>query len=497
MKDKNIFIMYFVMIMLFLIASQTVFSLVYRNDTAPQNIFFNNSNYVNVNNTVIINITNNITNNIYINNTQEIINNFTTVIDLNLTSLKIYLDAFYYSTTNPNEYINKSAQLLDYYNKSYIDSTLLLYLTLSEFTNENTSIWNMINLKLNESDQRYNDTALINSISFNMSSAIYDNISYVNTSLINMINNVNTSVWQNISDIYINFLRYADNNYLYTAAQTVFFNETKLNNTILSVSSVYNDTKAINSVSDNLSAINQTFNYVDYQLRNAFLENDTTNFIILNNSINTKVSLNGNSIITGNIDMLGNLSILGRLIIYNSTQTNYNSSLIIKDAFGVTQFNATYGNVYIGSYLKVNGDINATNINAFVDSSYILNPYWLNITDQRYNDTALINSVSANMSLITGWNISQSKYLINVSSNLYVNESMLNITVNSRINNYLLNQSPANFSNIAVKNINISQNMTLQQTNRICFDAACTRFMCVNSTNSMIISNNRTGVSCG
>ena len=58
--------------------------------------------------------------------------------------------------------INK---LLDYYNKSEVDSLIINFLTNETdpiFIAENSSLWNAIMSKLNITDERYNDTSYIN-----------------------------------------------------------------------------------------------------------------------------------------------------------------------------------------------------------------------------------------------------------------------------------------------------------------------------------------------
>lgn len=44
--------------------------------------------------------------------------------------------------------------------------------------------------------------------------------------------------------------------------------------------------------------------------------------------------------------------------------------------------------------LRTNGNISASWIWALINASYIQNPYWLNTTDQRYNDTGYVNNRS-------------------------------------------------------------------------------------------------------
>lgn len=110
-----------------------------------------------------------------------------------------------------NIVFNPSLDDLTYVNSSNINNEILV-------KNNVTGLWYSQNI------QNYNDTGLINSI--------------------------NQTLSLNVSDIFNNFLRYTDNDYLFDGLQTVNFNDTKMNNTINQICSIYNYTTQINNLRD-------------------------------------------------------------------------------------------------------------------------------------------------------------------------------------------------------------------------------------------------------
>jgi hypothetical protein len=458
---------------------------------------FTNDIYFTNNITNDIYFTNNITNNNYLNITND---NYITI-DLNGTGtgfikdlgfnttyeLKNYFDTLYYSILNPYNFVNYTVNTLhNFYNKTDIDFMLLSYMTKLDFSVDNISIWAGIDSKLNITDERYNDTALINSVNSNLSFAIMNNATIlnntildVNNTLYNMIININSSALGNMTALQTTLNNAITNNISLlntTLINSINGNYTSLNNnlgTAINNNISLLNTTLINSIIGNFSALNLSFVTADDGLRNAFLNNDTANFLILNNSINTKGTLIGNNVWQGNNYFIGNVTV------YNGTQTNFNTSIIV--SIGTTvYFNVTYGNVYIGNFLRVNGDVNASNFYGNIGYQYIQNPIWLNITDGRYNDTALINSVSVNLSSaiitnITGLNNSLltylSNYYLNATADALNDTYYMNLTLNALNNNIsvlntsLINRIPTNTLNLTNGNNFISNNSNARLLN--------------------------------
>ncbi|MCX8158888.1 MAG: YfhO family protein [Candidatus Pacearchaeota archaeon] len=129
-------------------------------------------------------------------------------IGINITSLKDYFDKIYqtigeYPTINEivRQIGNWSADKQNYYNKTEIDEIGFLKNESDPiFMNVNSSLWSSINLKLNENDQRYNETILV--LSVNKTSNIMSLGFYNKTEVNNLIlSSTNLSFNQSLTDM--------------------------------------------------------------------------------------------------------------------------------------------------------------------------------------------------------------------------------------------------------------------------------------------------------
>jgi len=268
------------------------------------------------------------------------------------------------------------------------------------FNNTGTSITSSGTLDINASivmmvsDQRYNDTSLINgvntsanlqSLGFNTTvqlNNIYLGISdqrYNNTALIGAVNTstnlqslgFNTTTQLNNLYLGINDQRYNNTALIgavntSTNLQSLGFNTTtQLNNLYLGVSDQrYNDTSLINAVNTSTNLQSLGFN-TTAQLNNIYLgiSDQRYNNTLLINAVNT----------SANLQSIG----------FNTTAQLNNLYLGINDQ----RYNST----------SLIGGVNTTtNIQSLgFNTTTQLNNIYLGINDQRYNDTSLINSLNS------------------------------------------------------------------------------------------------------
>ncbi len=186
------------------------------------------------------------------------------------------------------------------------------------FVAENSTLWNTINSKLSSSDQRYNDTVLVNSVNTNANirSLGFYNISEIN-GLIAGINGGNSSFNQTLTDS----LYYPINNPLN------FVNSSQLSN--------YNETTLINSVNQTLTTLK--LDTSDQRYNESLLIigiNSSSNVQSLGfyniSQINALLATAGNGSFNQSLTNSLYYSINNPINFINSTQaSNYNDSIVI------------------------------------------------------------------------------------------------------------------------------------------------------------------------
>ena len=115
--------------------------------------------------------------------------------------------------------------------------------------------------------------------------------------------------------------------------------------------------------------------------------------------------------------------------------------LFVPSAFAYDRicFNLMSGVICIG-----NGTVSGINFtDTQVNASNIMNPYWLNTTDQRYNDTVAIGKVSSLASSLGNWSSDKSSYdtTVSLSSMFYALSNPYNYYNSSTIPIYALENS--------------------------------------------------------
>lgn len=132
------------------------------------------------------------------------------------------------------------------------------------------------------------------------------------------------------------------------------------------------------------------------------------------------------------------------------------------DISTLVPYSGASNNVDLGTF-----NLTANTIFGFINSSYIQNPYWLNTTDQRYNDTALINTVN------TSSNIKSLGFNLTTELKTYFDSLYYSITnpLNFVNTTYLL-ANYYNKSDIDFLVLLFQQADTIESENRISNDSA-------------------------
>lgn len=403
----------------------------YQNTNIPVSVTNNNTIITlnNITNYNYFNVTNNITNTIYFSTINNFTNNFTNyfsvVLENNITTNNSY---FIYFTNNITNEINNVINITN-----NLTTQQTFYINYTEIRNVfdvgvGYYVYN------NSGYLDVNETKLNNTI--NAITSIYNDTSLINT--------INQTLSSNVSDIYSTFLRYAQNPYLYVTSQTVNFNESNMNDTVLLVCSVYDDTLSINSINANISSLNTS-------LINALTNNISTLNTNLGTTISSNISLLNTSLINALTNNISTLNTNLGIAINNNIST-LNNSLI----------NAINENASAKVNLSANWDNSGYNITASFFFGNINYSYIQNVPlPSTFNDAI--------------WNITGSNYLINVSNVLNINETKINSTINARVSAFNLT-SYVPYSNLTL----IGYNMTLYNLN-------VTNFILANNINSSYI----------
>ena len=362
-------------------------------------------------------------------------------------------------------------QNINIINQSFIDNVTLINSNL-------TALWaNLSNINYtfivdnisliyaalgNETQARIDNDTLLQTNINTVNQSFIDNVTLINSNL--------TALWANLSNINYTFI--VDNISLIYAAlgnetQARIDNDTLLqyninlvNSSLLDINnSLWGNLTELNSVLtsqinnetqariDNDTLLQQNINAVNQSMLNNISTLNTNLGIAINDNItklnNTIMEINSTlwnevnlkGTLVGNNLWIGNNSFLGNVIIWNATQINQNSSIILKDGLGVVVFNVT-----------LTGDVYATQFYGSLNASYILNAPWLLATDQRYNETL---AITGNATLLQTNINAVNQSLINNVTQLQNNINTVNL---SRIGNETLLQTNINAVNLSLIN---------------------------------------------
>lgn len=165
----------------------------------------------------------------------------------------------------------------------------------------------------------------------------------------------------------------------------------------------YNDTVAIGGVANNVTAL-QTLASGSYS--------NITSLQTSNGTIWTNLS--GKANLVGDNTFVGDNYFVGDVIIYNSTQTNYNTSFVVKDGTGTAKVNFnTTGNSYLN---PGNIGINTTAPSYLLDVVGTVNAIrYLGDGSQLSNIATLtqLGAIYTNLSSIGNWSADKSNYATN------------------------------------------------------------------------------------
>jgi hypothetical protein len=247
-------------------------------------------------------------------------------------------------------------------------------MTILSFQSENTTIWQGIDSKLNITDQRYNDTIMIDAVN----SSIVGQCSMYNDTI--LVSDINTTLWNELNlKMYITDQRYNDTQML-----------RDLNTTILSL---------INSTNSSSNA------YTDAQIlieKTSRVDNDT----LLQNNIN---SLNNS--------LISNVSVLTASI-NNETKSRIDNDTMLNSDLGtainnnVTTLNNALSNAINNNNTQLQNNINALN-QSMLNNISTLNT---NLGTAITNNISSVNNALVNN--ITTLNASLSNYISGVNSTL-------------------------------------------------------------------------------
>lgn len=292
-----------------------------------------------------------------------------------------FTDTRYYSISNPSNFINETT------GQKYNDTSLVLTI--------NSSLWNYINTKERDYLSTYNSTYA--TWSYNQTAPAISYAETINSSLSSRINEIsggNESFNQTLSDdLYIANLNEGNLNVNSTSwwasltgwvsgwfvqeGNNLQFNETKLNNAIDSRINGYNETGYIDSHLQNYyNKLESDNNLSLYLLVTDGRYNETAIIGLVNVSLSQRI----NNIPTANSSFNESL-----------TDTRYYSISNPSNFIDITTgqiFNETN---YINGLLQNYYDKSQTYTKSEVDNNL---SYYLLITNQKYNETDLMNSIN-------------------------------------------------------------------------------------------------------
>jgi len=309
-------------------------------------------------------------------------------------------------------------------NQSYLTSE-----TDPIFTSENSSIWSAINNKLESTDQKYNDTNFIEAV--NTTSNI-EGLGFVTGSHTTDTNRtdteINTLIDNRVVQAFIEALGF------FTGAHTVDTNRS--NEDILNVTSVYNDTVAINT---KLDATDQRYNETD-----------------ILNSVNTTANIESLGFVQGvhttdtnrsDSDILSIASVYNETNLINSVNTTSNI-----EGLGFTQgahttdtnrsdseINTLIDNRVIQSFIETLGFvIGAHTIDTNRSDADILS------VANVYNDTSRINAINTT-SNIEGLGFVQGQHTTDTNRS---DSDILSVASVYNNTNFILNQNYQNATQV-------------------------------------------------
>ena len=324
---------------------------------------------------------------------------------------------------------------------------------------------------LNESDQRYNDTAFIQAVNQSLSAQIANlsfNGSDNDSDLYNQINSLNFTLNGEISARAIDF------GVLYGITTTLNSNLGIVNSSL--VAEIANRIAGDNALNQTIIAVNNSF-YLYTGILNVSLQQEIASRIANDSLLQSEivdVNQSMNFLNQTTVKTSGNQSINGDLNVSGQGFFASLGSSISKIAFG------WFGFLYADNINATN--ISSTNLHGALNATDIYGAQWLLITDQRYNDTLYIDGINASLQQeildrVANVSFLQSE-IDSVNGSLFLVVQNINSTFSAEIN--LLNSSlqqeildrVANDSAINVRIDGVNASLQQEILDRIANDSA-------------------------